>query len=1218
MRRGTLILIPIVLALIAGSRSTAQPNLLPVQNGYLIMTCFSGDYNTGQVPGNPVCALVNVSNPPGPFNTNWLAPAYHGEYAPQKWTAGQMGEVFGSCFDASGNIYLTATTVYGAYPFGPGGPGGVYKINGVSGAISVFASLPNTGPALGNISSDPTFNQIFVTNFEDGKIYRLSSAGTVLSTFDPFAPDGGTVGFAPRGERLWGIRVYGNRVYYSVWWEDGGNANPSKANEIWSVGLNGSGDFVPTDNTKELDVPVLRVYNYSNPVSDIAFSIDGKRMLLAERTMYGDIQASLGGWAHASRLLEFSGTHLSWTGYPVNKYRHGVIMPDSSNVSGGGDYGYEALTPNGKDDCDSVVWATADAIHFGTPDIIYGLQGTPSTGGTIVNSILIDADGVTNQSDKTQIGDVTSFRTCKLQGGGGNPCDSIRVTFKPVPPDPTGQGGQCCWNVTVTNQMAGYWSSVQGQVITTGASFASVSSPVGWTNTLGGVLCSWSPTSGTIPVGTRDSLMFCLNLAPGTATPQKVVITLVGHGVVCRDTLTVDCKPPVDNKCVFLEGLRANCGSMTPSGQSYNLSFLLQNQTIYTMVGANLSPIGNFTMTPSTLTFSPALAPNAIGGPYNIIVSGPDAQGGKTICFEVTIHDNGYRHCCTDTFCITLPVCKDCCTGFRIAQGQQVGIKYNTAGQVGLSTSFTAGPMPIIAASATVVSATISQGCQGFKPVGSVSANIINANAFAGLPGPSFSVPPIAPNMSREVKWGTNPTGVSVVNKPMNLLIQFPPPPNTPKCSDTVRFCIRYRFTDTSCRTCDTLICYQIIRRGKLVIGTPIGSSLAAGVPKAKDVSDDERGRAEKEPTAHLQSLASDGAEATIKMTNGTDGMLTFHVAPADGGGPSDALTVIALEIEPMPGVGPVTASDGASTYPSVDNRARVPVTIAQGASKQIGLKFTNGVDAIAWWNDIRVYYTYADSPADTNIGYMRVTARTPAGMGGDTLVLDPNAGAKRKDVRTYALKFTSNNPTADSIASVTISVKSPVRILAVGPTVDSTTTTLGFRADGKSAVLLDVDVDSDGAYTSVRLPKGADYGPIYLTVAGAESDTLAFDYETHDGDGGIVTKGDVKIDHPITSAVRLEDGGDGAATVALIGSRPNPARESATISFVLFNAEPTVWLDVHDITGRVVARLVQGDRMETGAHEVELSTLGLVSGTYYYTLRTASGSQTRAMTVVR
>ena len=61
-----------------------------------------------------------------------------------------------------------------------------------------------------------------MTNFEDGKIYRMDTDGNILSTLDPMGADDGTAGIAPRGERVWGLNSWGSdassvQLFYSVW-----------------------------------------------------------------------------------------------------------------------------------------------------------------------------------------------------------------------------------------------------------------------------------------------------------------------------------------------------------------------------------------------------------------------------------------------------------------------------------------------------------------------------------------------------------------------------------------------------------------------------------------------------------------------------------------------------------------------------------------------------------------------------------------------------------------------------------------------------------------------------------------------------------------------------------------------------------------------------------------------------------------------------------------
>ena len=71
--------------------------------------------------------------------------------------------------------------------------------------------MPNFGVGLGNICYDNWNDQLFITNFEDGKIYRYNMSGDLLSSFDPFTADDGSNGFVGHGETIWGINVLETR-----------------------------------------------------------------------------------------------------------------------------------------------------------------------------------------------------------------------------------------------------------------------------------------------------------------------------------------------------------------------------------------------------------------------------------------------------------------------------------------------------------------------------------------------------------------------------------------------------------------------------------------------------------------------------------------------------------------------------------------------------------------------------------------------------------------------------------------------------------------------------------------------------------------------------------------------------------------------------------------------------------------------------------------------
>lgn len=338
-----------------------------------------------------VMTIVDISGDPPPPNQNYYAPLYT---APN-WTKANLGANFGLTLDSDGNIYVSPTTVFGGNP----DPGTIRRIDGMTGEISVFATLPNNGPALGNLNYDCVSETIYASSHEDGRIYQLAMDGSIVSTFhhatatvtvgapdDPSEPDGA---FVPLGDRVWAVQSHAGRLYYSVWWEDTGRKDDLRSNEIWSVAYaDESGVPDPTTAKKEFDVPAYNNSNYSNPVADISFAATGW-MLISQRTMTSDTSDS----AHQSTTYEYDFDNGSWvligTTYVIGE------LPGSA--AGGVDHDFE---PGG------YVWMTGDALDFYTPDVVYGLQGTPHGGGGIETSTLIDLDAEVNGQDKTVYGDV--------------------------------------------------------------------------------------------------------------------------------------------------------------------------------------------------------------------------------------------------------------------------------------------------------------------------------------------------------------------------------------------------------------------------------------------------------------------------------------------------------------------------------------------------------------------------------------------------------------------------------------------------------------------------------------------------------------------------------------------------------------------------------------------------------------------------------------------
>ena len=389
---------------------------------------------------------------PQPLNTmiNWNA-TFFTPSGPQDWSDTNLGTVFGVTLDELGNTYLTHSSSYDAFfasgdaigTITGGAAGAIYKIDTTTGIPSTFAVLPNNmisacsgsecWPGLGNICFSCQHHNLYVSNFEDGRIYRLNTAGTILSTWKhatglaaaysgPDPNDGN--GFSPkgphptttRGQRVWAVQTSKGRLYYSVWREDWSFYSASFANEIWSVGLLPSGDFMPGTEVLEISMPPYQP-NISSPVSDISFRPNTCCMLVAERSMSDDTTAS----AHVSRLMEFCKNNGVWSPSGITTDIGCAFAPDSS--AGGCDYDFHTgagVLYN--------IWGTGDAIKCGTlpvPDpYIYGL-GAMSFAGTnpFANGVMIDSNQQTAFGDKMQQGDVeitcpTTPTVCDVDSNG--------------------------------------------------------------------------------------------------------------------------------------------------------------------------------------------------------------------------------------------------------------------------------------------------------------------------------------------------------------------------------------------------------------------------------------------------------------------------------------------------------------------------------------------------------------------------------------------------------------------------------------------------------------------------------------------------------------------------------------------------------------------------------------------------------------------------------
>ncbi|MBL8878096.1 MAG: hypothetical protein JNG88_03160 [Phycisphaerales bacterium] len=631
---------------------------------------------------NHVVDVVDLSGELGaPIGFNWFAAPFYPASPAQMWTQDRLGTVFGVTLDDDGNIYLAATSIYSVFnfrfsdvigTFTGSTSGSVYRIDTNTGAASLFANLPNftesspgtkfvsvpsaseLNPGLGQIAFDCGTDRLYVTNFEDGRIYRLDKSGNILSSFDhatgsvdpwigsppePADPRG----WCPLGERVWAVKSNGGRLYYSVWWEDydrfaGGpetnrpSPDYSHANEIWSIAIDATtGEFIGTAQL-EISLPAFPGLGpgagaeVSNPVADIAFT-DICCMLVAERTMWDDSTSG----SHRSRVMKYCiGSDGRWAlssdVYEVGSAAAGV--PNSA--TGGVGFNYDA-PPNTQ----VQVWANGDAIKFAPdpPDSgpsggqrLYGICGLPLTGGTpMTNGVLIDMDQETIGGDKYQQGCLEISCT--------PPC--LAVTSEQILCEigPEGPTGNYTYQICFTNQ-----SGVTVQYILLPDAI-----------TVPHVIVVNPPM---LNGETRCFTWTLTNVEPETSYCFDIILADANVDECCHVEHCVDI-PRCD--CMQFPVCRVDCANDGTANVLF--TFTVQNLTpgaIEHMFLIPQPPGTSVTVTPDYIDL-PTTPAWGIAGPFTVTISG--ATPGSSLCIRMSIHNVDFIECCSQVKCIPIPIC---------------------------------------------------------------------------------------------------------------------------------------------------------------------------------------------------------------------------------------------------------------------------------------------------------------------------------------------------------------------------------------------------------------------------------------------------------------------------------------------------------------------------------------------------------------------------------
>jgi len=772
-------------------------------------------------------------------------------------------------------------------------------------------------------------------------------------------------------------------------------------------------------------------------------------------------------------------------------------------------------------------------------------QSAPSAPGTYI--VPLSAGQVISNRD---------FGNCRVQSQGK--CiemarDSVWCTQLP-----TGATGyQYRFDIRSLMSCNGTQTATLGVLSPTGVSVAPTSF---------GVSASWS---------TQNLIISGPGAVPGANVRIVVRVCCVTPGVpenCCYDTIEVRL-PRCYDGCLAIKNDTVYCKE-GPNGHSiYVWCFQVQNLSNCVATYFYLVPPTGITMNPSTLIIGP-LAPGATSGTFCVQITGPGAVPGP-LTFNVRMCDRTQQCCCSQELTIRLPECgrHDCCDGFfkRFGKLSNSASWNGTASASGWMAAAGNSGAPIIRVEATLANVSVNGA-----PAFGYFLNGTIANPFGATAGV------VAP-YGHELRWPTIPFGVSMA-APTNFNLNLRFPPMAPGLwKDVVRYCIRFRFTDKNCVTCDTVICFARTRY-RIIIFDPtwLGSS--------------EKG--------HRLASAGSVLDGRLIGTDSGTFSISFPQFPSELG----TGRFVGLDVT-SPEATIIDATSSEADFLVAEGVAFSSFEKSPGESVAVGLRYSdrNGRNSLV--HDIMVRYVLETDPTDTLAESFTLTLRSDSLKGGDELT---ETSTPVRKVRTYALHLKNANGSAEPIDRLILTAGNGMRILAVGPVGNDTAVAIAFRqtAAGQGVASLNGE--------SVALSANEAVNPIYITLSEVDGDQATIHFVTVNAFGQTISEGDVTLGSPLNAAVDGDNGDADVAGTMLRGSYPNPTTGSATINFHMDRSAGEVTLVITDVNGREVARPIDGESLGAGEHVAYIDGTVLPSGTYYYTLRIEDRVETRALQIVR
>ena len=407
--------------------------------------------------------------------------------------------------------------------------------------------------------------------------------------------------------------------------------------------------------------------------------------------------------------------------------------------------------------------------------------------------------------------------------------------------------------------------------------------------------------------------------------------------------------------------------------------------------------------------------------------------------------------------------------------------------------------------------------------------------------------------------------------------------------TDRIEYCVRFRFTDKNCVTCDTVICFSQ-RRFKWIF--PGGVLTPGGT--------EEKGH---------ESQGSAPPSLSGSLTGPEAGRLnvTFPTPPAELG----KVRYVGIEVYPAEEFVEITGASSTDHNYTIQSFGAIsePFSANPGESTSVDLTYLglNNRKQLNHWVTIR--FVLDSAPNDTLEETGTVTFYRDDLIGGDEL----EQGKYNEKTKTYALYLHNKNGSDEPISRLTLRVKEGVEILAIGPGPSPREAVVAFSSDISNAQNA-AAFDLGGATTT--LAADGTLGPIYVTLTGVEGSTDV-DFTTLNDRDNVISEGTLRlVDNP--SSVHDGNAAGRSGSQLLQGVFPNPTASSTTIRFELPRSESNVTLTVLDPAGREILQLLNGESLRSGDHVLHLDGSDLPTGAYFVTLRAGDHVETTPLQIRR